>query len=286
MLGKQIFEKFNACNLYNITTTGQTTLENSKQHFQIDLFNTNELIAMLKAVKPDIIIHCAAITNLTYCIDNPDKAHKLHVEVSAELASFNTVEKMIYISTDSVFDGAKGNYSEEDITNPLNIYALTKRDGELAIMDAVNNGYIIRTNIIGFKKPLNNSLFEWACQKFLNGDSIIGYSNVMFNPLYTGSLAKMLLDFIQSEASPGIYNFASKEAISKYMFLEKIAMALGISQELVKPAKLDNSLSNLQRPLNTSLKTEKVSKIGIDIPDIDSCINELIRDFKIAYNYV
>jgi dTDP-4-dehydrorhamnose reductase len=237
---------------------------------------------MLESVKPDIVIHCAAITDLSYCIKYPDRAQKLHVDASAVLASFPSVEKMVYISTDSVFKGTKGYYSEEEITNPLNIYATTKRDGELAVMNESNQGYIIRTNIIGYKEPLGNSLFEWAYKEVSNGHSINGFTNVLFNPLYTGLLAGMLIEFLQSVASPGYYHFASDTPVSKYTFLQKVAEALGFHQAFISPVELDNSLYEVQRPLNTSLCTKKLAGIGISIPDIDQCIYELVKDFKMS----
>ena len=129
MLGKEIFKAFAKENKYKVFGVDKLANNEISANEQIigDLTDYHFLDDLLKDIDPDIIIHCAAIVNLKTCEDNKALTESLHVEVPKKLVEFNPEKlKLLYISTDSIFDGITGNYSEEDKPNPLNYYAKTK----------------------------------------------------------------------------------------------------------------------------------------------------------------
>ena len=279
MLGKQVLSKLIIQEKYEIFTVSRNPLEISSNHFINDIADSDQLIQVLKACQPEIVINCAAYVNLDYCEKNHIKTDLLHQHAVSILSSYPTVESLYYISTDSVFDGQRGNYSENDTTNPLNFYASSKLNGETEVLKKAKKPYIIRTNILGFNSIAGKSLFEWAYQNLSSGNNIKGFSNVYFNPLYVGDLAEMLISFIEMNCNPGIYNFASQPAVSKYTTLLKIADVFGFDIGLVKPMDLDISQTDIIKPLNTTLDTHKIATLGIEVPDIDTCIHNLYNDF-------
>ncbi len=282
MLGKDIVSiliKEVNYEVYGIDRNYNSTLTKDKQ-FNIDLTNHNLLNQILLRIEPDIIVHCAAIVNLDLCQNNKELAYNLHFKTTRLLSAFNSLEtKFIYISTDSVFDGIKGNYSEEEIPNPLNYYAKSKYMGELISLKNNKNTVVIRTNIYGFKNPEGHSLAEWALENFKNNKQIDGFKDVIFNPLYTKQLARLIYKLIQDNKFTGILNASSAEYISKFEFLNRIAMIWGFNKELVKEINMTDLAFSVLRPKNTTLKTQKLSLLFNEIPQFNEGLNEFFKDY-------
>jgi dTDP-4-dehydrorhamnose reductase len=279
MLGKQVFDKLISHEGYEVYTVSRKLFVISKNHFVKDIGDNSQLKQVLNDCQPEIVINCAAYVNLDFCEKEHAATDMLHQHAVKTLSSYSSVQALYYISTDSVFDGQRGNYTEADHVSPLNYYAQSKVNGEMEALKNARNAYVIRTNILGFNSISGKSLFEWAYQNLSAGNNINGFSNVYFNPLYVGDLADMLVSFIGMSCDPGIYNFASQPVVSKYDVVKKIARAFEFNEELIKPAILNNSHLETLRPLNTTLNTDKINRLGIEVPQIDTCIHHLLNDF-------
>jgi len=279
MLGKNIFSIFFAeyINTFNIDKELNPNIPQENQIIG-DLMNEEFTASVLNKINPDLIIHCAAIVNLNLCESNKSLANNLHISTTKWLSVYKKgLTKIIYISTDSVFDGEIGNYSETDNTNPVNHYAFSKLEGEKQV--ALNSNHIIiRTNIFGYSTPLKGSFVEWAISNFKNNESITGFKDVSFNAIYTKQLAKIIHKLFEVDFK-GLINVASSTVITKYDFLVYLAKSLEYSESLVKEGLSSNINFAVKRPLNTTLNINKVKEI-IEIPSIEQGINEL------AYNYL
>lgn len=284
MLGRRVYDAFRTfLRGAKITTLSRSSFEVSERHVQLDLSNLEALSQFLNGQHFDVLVHCAAFVNLTYCKDNPEETNKLHVK-APELLS-RKIKTVYYISTDSVFDGQKGCYRETDEINPLNIYAKTKHQGELAVTANASEAFIVRCNIFGFHIPMGKSLFEWAYKELAQNNGINGFINVVFNPIYTGNLAEMLVQFHNLSLEPGNYHFGCTSPLSKYDFLTKVAADFGFDQDIIKPVELDPIGLGEKRPLNTSLDTTRLESSGVAMPSIEKCLRTLRRDFNQIYGY-
>ena len=280
MLGKDICFVFS--NNGNFDVYGADLIQNDdiplNQQFIGDLTAPDFTKKMLEAVNPDIIIHCAAIVSLDKCESDKNLAKKIHVDVTECLAKYNINNtKMVYISTDSIFDGKLGNYSESDKPNPVNYYAKSKLDGEIKALENPNN-IIARTNIFGFNKEMRGSIAEWAIQNIVTKKSINGFTDTIFNAIYTKHLANIMLKLVQMDYK-GIINVASANFISKYDFLRLLAMELNFPESLI--IKSSSSMHNFitPRPLNTTLNINKLKDI-VDVPLIEDGIRDLVLDYS------
>ncbi len=278
MLGSQMVKVFLNEN-FEVFTTSRSILT-TKNHFNVDLTNSEEVVSMLNNCNPSLIIHCAANTNLKNCELNVEQCESLHQSATKLLVEYKSVKKIVYISTDSVFDGIRGDFKETDETNPLNKYASTKLKGEQIVLESDKVGYVIRTNILGFNNPIKSSLFEWAYSELKHLRGINGFKDVVFNPLYTLDLAKLCKQFIDLDLEKGIYHIASKSSISKYELLLKIQTEFTNETKLVKPISIDEITSTQSRPKNTILNTSKIELLGLNIPSIDETLRHLFLDFK------
>ncbi len=277
MLGKDIVRYFSNYNDYEIYGVDLilNDLISDKNQYLCDITNLKKFNEIIEKVNPSIIVHSAAIVSLQVCEENKDLAYDLHCNVTSYLAGLNS--KLIYISTDSVFDGRKGNYFETDKVNPINYYAQSKLEGEkFALIN--KECVIIRTNIYGFNNPLKNSLVEWSIKNFNKNNKISGFEDVFFNPIYTYQLADFIFLLIRDKYK-GIINVCSNCSISKYDFLYKILLKFNYSKKLLEKSSISNFDFEIERPKNTVLNTDKLDNL-YNLPTIDSGIDMMYNDYK------
>ena len=277
MLGKDIIDAFSKRD--NIVLHGIDLVDKSDGkdniHHKIDLTDQKELEACLEMIDPDLIIHTAAIVNLNTCEENMDLATKLHIDSSRTLALHKV--KIVYISTDSIFNGETGFYTEKSVPDPLNNYARTKLLGEYAIRANNPEHIIIRTNIYGFNIPLKGSLCEWAIKSFENNENINGFHDVVFNAIYTKQLADIVIKLVTTDFT-GTINIASEDCISKYDFVKYLASKFNMPDERVGSVSVDDFSFTIARPLNTTLNTDKAKKL-FSIPSIYNGLDQLYMDY-------
>jgi len=259
--------------------------ENIKVEY-FDMTNLDRTKKIIQNINPDIIIHCAANVNLNQCEANRVKANKINSEVPGEIATFiEEKTKFVYISTDSLFDGEKGDYKEKDEVYLLNNYAKSKHLGEEKVRKNHKNFIIIRTNIVGYHVPWSSSLFEWGLEKLINQNSIKGFKDAIFNPVTTKQLSKIIDILVEDINYQGIINIGSKKYISKYEFLLKIANEFGVEHSLIQPASIDLLNSSVQRPKNTTLNISKINNLLNDEKHLvlSRGISELKKDLFNKY---
>jgi dTDP-4-dehydrorhamnose reductase len=282
MLGKDIVEILSNninCSVYCFSRTTNPRFSNDHQVIG-DLTNLEFLSSSLDKINPDVIIHCAANTNVDECETNKRMAKMLHRDVTKILARYKSgLTRFIYISSDSVFDGKKGDYTEEDIVSPVNYYAKTKRDGEIAVLGKNSNAVVVRTNIYGFHLENGKSLAEWAINNLKQGKSINGFTDVYFNPVYTKQLCEVIKDIIPARYK-GILNVASKEYCSKYEFLLNIAQQFDFNDSLITKNSVRKFKFSSPRPTNTTLNTKLLKKIFYKVLTLQDGLRALSKDYE------
>ena len=231
------------------------------QVHQLDITNREILINLVNNIKPDYIIHTAALTNVDYCEVNKEEAWQINVEATRNFvkAASITNSKLIYISTDSVFDGKTGMYTEVDEVNPLNYYAFTKLEGEKVVRTLSNSFVIIRTNIYGWNTQRKLSLAEWMLNSLTQKNKTQLFSDVFFTPILVNNLSQVISEIITKEIS-GLFNIAGSERVSKLEFGYELAKVFSLDSKLIEPTKVSEKKFVAKRPLDTSLCCKKISK--------------------------
>lgn len=277
LLGKDIGKVFLRSKDYEVYGLGRAECLNPKINYKkADLTNFHELKLILDEIKPDIIIHCAAYTKLDDCEKNHDYAQLMNVKVTEFLAEY--AEKIVYISSDAVFSGNKGEYRENDTSDAINYYGYTKYLGEGAALKN-NDALIIRSSIYGFNTNENQSIAEWGARNLNIHQQINGFVDVRFNPLYSMQLASLLLEMVR-RGYKGIYHLGSKKDLSKYEFFKILAKKMGVDEELVKPVSVDTINFTAKRTKDTSLNIDKICASIDKYNDLNTGIEQLIADMK------
>jgi dTDP-4-dehydrorhamnose reductase len=233
-----------------------------------DLSQPGEIARVFSETQPQVVVHCAAIANLETAESDPALAQRVNAELPGQLAQ-ETARRgvsLVHLSTDSVFDGDAGGYSEKDIPHPLNTYARTKLSGEGAVAEANPAAIIARVNFYGWSLLGKRSLAEWFFNNLTAHRPVKGFSDVYFSPLLVNDLADILLKMAAKGLS-GIYHVASRESLSKYAFGIALARQFGLDENLISPHSVDESGLAARRSHNLTLNTAKLTRdLGMTLP--------------------
>lgn len=265
--------------------------------FTFDITNKRILQKLLEQIKPTIIIHTAAIKDLKICEENSQKVFQTNYESTLDLINYvnmNVGRKIIYISSDVVFDGKDGNYKVDSKPNPINIYGKTKYLSELAL-SKVENSTICRTAMVlredvNLKSPstklqkqlnnkvlLNQSLFiEYVYHSLKQNKQIYMSKKYICNPTPLSLLLLQIEEIIKRNIT-GILHTCGPIKISRYDFAKEIAKNFSLNPNLIINSE-DGILP--YRPKDISLDVNSTYK-NLDIKkdnwDISSIINNSIN---------
>jgi dTDP-4-dehydrorhamnose reductase len=262
-----------------VTVAGQETV-------RMPLEKAAEIEALLARLAPAAVIHCAALTNVDFCEDNPSDALLINATATAVLARATSRcgARFLYVSTDAVFDGTRGWYDEADECGPVNVYAASKLEGEASSLAEHANAVVVRLAPFGWSARTDKkSLAEWALSELRSGRAITGFVDAIFTPMYAGEVARALLDLVRAPERTGIYHLGSRDAASKYDFVRVLASVAGLDEEKVAAASIASHSFRAKRPMNVSLATAKLSRdAGWTMPTVRDGVSQLLRESRNA----
>lgn len=217
---------------------------------------------LLAQTSPHWVIHCAALADLEACEADPPLAKKLNTELPAKLAADVSKggARLLHVSTDAVFDGQRGDYTEEDEPHPLSVYAQTKLAGEQAVLATDPKALVVRVNFYGWSLSGKRSLAEFFFNNLRAGKEVNGFSDVFFCPLLANDLAQILLTMMQLELS-GLYHVVAPQAISKYEFGVQIAQAFGLDANRIRPISVAEAGLRAARSPKMTLSVAKLQRV-------------------------
>ncbi len=227
----------------------------------IDIRKSSSIEEVVKKINPDMIINCAAITDVDRIENESKNAYDVNAYGAQNISKISKKysNRLIHISTDSVFDGTKGRYKENDTPNPINQYSKSKLEGEKLILNDHPDAVIVRTNFYGYNNK-NDFLFNWILKKIRNNESINAFEDIVFNPLEINNLSELLLELSLNEFK-GILHLTGNEIFSKYEFVKKIVHILDYDEKLVIKGNSECMNFIAKRPKNTSLDNSLARKI-------------------------
>lgn len=252
---------------------------------QVELLAPDAAAKLLDETRPDAIIHCAALANVDACETDPDLAQRLNADLPGALAKAAARRgvQMVHISTDSVFDGERGGYTEEDATNPLSVYAETKLDGERQVLAAMPEAVVTRVNLFGWSASGNRSLAEYFYYSLRDGKPLKGFTDVHFCPILVNDLAAVFAEIFERKLH-GLYHLVSPVSMTKYDFGVAIAERFGFNPAAIEPVSVnDFGLKAARSPLLT-LDTGKLSAaLGRPLPDVRSGLERFYQLHQQGY---
>lgn len=259
LLGKRLNEFLEKTD-YEVYATYHQNPIKKKGYFQLNITRKPDVIFIMKKIAPHIIIHTAADTNVDRCEINRKSAYEINVQgtKNVAVASENVGAKLMYISTDYVFDGKKGCYKEIDATNPINYYGVTKFEGEETVKTICSDFIIARTAVVyGYNKK---NFATWIIERLKKGNKINIVDDQYISPTLNVDLAEQLMAIIENDKQ-GVFHTAGAERINRYEFAIRIANSFDLDKTLINSVKMSDMNWVASRPYDSSLNVSKISRM-------------------------
>lgn len=248
----------------------------SYRYFDVDITDGFRLNDLMRSETPEIVVHTAAMTQVDTCELNQDLCFKVNVEGTANLVMEAEAYSrfLIYISTDFVFDGDKGNYSEEDELNPVNWYGFTKMQAESIVQEAEMPWSIVRTCLVygNALTGTRTNIVSWVRDNLMAGKNIRVVSDQTRTPTYIGDLVHGILLLIRQTAT-GIFHISGEEVLTPYDMAIKTCDFFGLDKTMME--KVDQSTFSQpgRRPLRTGFDINKArTQLGYQPASFDEAL--------------
>lgn len=258
---------------------------------EMDITDKASVDKVINNVSPDGVIHCAAWTAVDLAEDeeNIPKVRKVNADGTKNIAQAckDLDIKMIYISTDYVFDGQGTNFWEPDEKDfaPLNVYGQTKYEGECAVIENLEKYFIVRIAWVFGKNGKNFIKTMLNLGKTHNRITVV--NDQIGSPTYTFDLARLLVDMVETDKY-GIYHATNEGICSWYDFANEIfkqAIELGRNEykdvEVIPVTSAEYPASKAKRPFNSRMSKDKLSKAGFErLPEWQDALNRYLKEIE------
>ena len=248
---------------------------------EMDITDRTACETVISQEKPDAVIHCAAYTAVDAAEDNLELCRKINAEGTRNIARVCKAMdiKMMYISTDYVFNGGgERPWEPDDHREPLNVYGLTKYEGEIAVEQNVQKYFIVR---IAWVFGVNGKNFIKTMLRLGKEKGAVSVVNDQIgSPTYTYDLARLLVDMIQTDKY-GRYHATNEGLCSWYEFACEIFRQAGMDEVKVTPVDSDGFPAKAKRPSNSRMSKEKLTENGFErLPSWQDALGRYLKVLK------
>lgn len=235
-------------------------------YFQLDITDPRAVGVLMAAVRPEAVIHTAAFTAVDACETQRELSRRVNVDGTANVAAAcrEVGARLVHLSTEYVFDGESGPYSETDMPNPISYYGFTKLESEKAVRERCSDWAIARTTVLFGEAPnVRPSFVAWLVDRLSKGESVRVVDDQIGSPTLADNLAEMLLAILDSDRQ-GIYNTVGDSIIDRHSFAVIAAELFGLDPGLIQRIKTSELNQAAPRPLRAGLIMDKFKR---DFPD-------------------
>ncbi len=247
---------------------------------QLDITNLSAVEKVLEKINPSVLIHTAAITYPLRCEENRELAWKINVEGTKNLAQccMKNNCKMVFISSDNVFDGKNGPFDETQKTNPLNYYGETKVESE-KIVSETDDYLIIRTAWVNDVGPNSHSFIMQVINSLQNNNIFNAPVDQFGHPTYSNNLAEIIIELVKNN-SEGVFHVTGSTYVDRFHFAKKIAKAFCLNPEMVHKTTTNLHQSHT-RPMEANMKLDKLkSVISTKVLSLDEQLDSMRSNYR------
>ena len=248
---------------------------------QLDVVDSRAVRSVVDEVHPDVVFLTAALTAVDYCEEHEAEARSINVggAGAAAEAARAVGARLVYYSTEYVFDGAKtdGPYGEDDPVSPVGVYARSKADGEQAVRDATDDHLIVRTTVVfGWDRASKNFAMQ-VWDRLSGGEHMRVPSDQIGNPTLADFLAETSVELIARGVAGESVNVVGRDRVARTALGKRLARRLGLDESLIEPVTTPDLHQRAPRPLNAGLKTEKLAAmLGRPAISLDGALDRFL----------
>jgi dTDP-4-dehydrorhamnose reductase len=287
LLGQAITSIFSRETDYELILTSveeKAYLDYGYNYQVLDITKKENVKNIIGFYTPDVIINCAAFTDVDKCETERELSWKINVDglKNIIIAARKNESKIIHYSTDYIFDGKNGPYTEESVPNPISFYGREKLASENALVTSDVQFAIIRTLVLyGIGNNVKPNFALWMIDSLRNNNPVNIVTDQISNVTIIDDLAYGTLKIIEKNCT-GVYNIAGSDILSRYEFAMKMCEVFKFNKELVRPITTEMLNQAAPRPLKSGLTTYKMeSELGFK--PMDSL--EGLRLLKVQLGY-
>lgn len=252
-------------------------------YFNADICDKDSMEKIFRSSNPEVVIHTAGAANVDYCEKHPDEARRSNVtgtKIITELCKkYNS--KIVFISTNAVFDGTHAPYAEDSIPSPVNSYGKMKLEAEEIVKDGGLKHLIVRPILMyGWNNVHERSnTVTWLIEKLRKGEKVNMVNDVYENPLFNRHCAEIIWSLVASNKE-GLYHVAGKDVVNRFEFANLIAEVFYLDKSLINAVPSGYFTNLAPRPSNTSYDVAKVEReLNVKLPRLKESLS-LMRRMK------
>lgn len=234
--------------------------------------DTAQLRNLWKKLQPELVIHCAALSKAAACEKHPELAQRSNVDLTRQLCDLAGHARLIFFSTDLVFDGKKANYSETDVVHPLTVYGRTKADAEQVVL--VNPQHtVIRVSLNAGVSPTGDRSFnEEIHNAWRRGETLKLFTDEFRAPIPAAVTARAVWELVEKEAT-GLFHLGGTEKLSRWQIGELLAKRWKDVTPKMTPGSVRDYKGPSRSP-DTSLDCRKIQKLlSFPLPRLSEWLN-------------
>jgi dTDP-4-dehydrorhamnose reductase len=211
-----------------------------ENHMQCDLTDKEAVTRLAARIRPDVVVHAVGNKDIGFCENNPEEAFRINCDTLRNISSaFGEKSRIIYISTDYVFDGSRGNYAERDLPEPATVYGKSKLCGEReGARIAGDNFVVIRASAI---YDLNAAFPRFLHENLSSGRAIECFSDVTYSPTFFQDFVDSLEKLLPGAPSGERIFHSCGEATTRYDFATTFSRTFGFDASLVRKSSARHS---------------------------------------------
>ncbi len=248
------------------------------EYLECDITRRKDITSVVKDFEPHYIVNAAAYTDVDGSEEDKETCWRVNVIGTENLAhAARTVAAvLVHISTDYVFDGVEGNYSEESTPNPLGYYGRSKLASENAVMGSRADYAILRTMILyGAGRDIRPNFATWLVEKLRKGEPVKIVDDQYGHPTLADDLAMATREIIEKNKT-GLYHVAGPECVNRYNFALKLADVFGFDRSLIQRTNSSELNQKAPRPFKSSFDLSKLHKdVGVRLSGIEDGLKKL-----------
>jgi len=252
------------------------------EYVEADLRKPEGLRELIASAAPDSVIHCAAMTDVDACESDPVQAWTVNARATeaAALGCREARARLVALSTDYVFDGLGGPYSEDDPPNPRGVYARTKRAGEEAALLLAPDCAVARVAVVYSGRPGSKRTFATAAaEQLLLGKEVRAFHDQVVSPTLADNAAEMTIGLWRS-GQRGIWHCAGASIVSRVEFARALARKLGADERLVVSVPMSAVKLAAPRPARCALDVARIRRLlGASVPlELDAALDRFVAE--------
>ena len=225
----------------------------------LDLTDRANVERTWQSIKPNAVIHCAALSRTKDCEQDPEAARRINVEATAHLVKLSRDIPFIFLSSGEVFDGKTGWYVETDEPNPINVYGKTKLEAERVVLQNPRHTVVRIVLTAGTSQNGDRSFVEDMCRTAKAGKDVTLYADEFRCPLPAGVIARVIWELVDRK-QPGLYHLGGSERLSRWEIGETLLPWCPELKGYLKKGSARNHVGS-PRPADLSLRYDKTQSL-------------------------